>query len=471
MSVCYRRLVLDWIAPFRFSPPGETEVRVEGDLPPDLRGRLLRTTPAGLSRGTFHARHWFDGLCMLYRFDLREKPTFRSRWLESDFLRQVDSGRRPDATFDTPRNPNFWHWLLHPIPPQYDNCNVNTLKLGESYLALTETYRTLEVDPETLAVKRPYPWSGALGPKLLQLAHPRLHRERGEMITLCSKLGPTSQIHVTAASPTGERRALNTWKTRRWPYLHDFGLTDTHAIIIAHPWSVDARFMLWGKSGLLPYIRHRDAPTQLVVLPLDGGEARIFETDPGFVFHLWNSQQQGDEIVLDLIDHGGDDVFADLATDNILHGCPKLGGAPTRLRLDLKDGKVRRESLGDERCELPRIHFRAVHQRPYRYGYAVRARCNGEGDARRYESRLLKLDVEGGAMCSFEEEEWIPGEAVFVPKEDAREEDDGYLLSVASHRKEERAQLWILEAKDMSLRARLEVDVAIPLGFHGNFYR
>jgi carotenoid cleavage dioxygenase-like enzyme len=462
---------LDWIAPFRFSPPGDAEVKVEGDLPTDLRGRLLRTTPGGLERGDWRAEHWFDGLCIMYRFDLGETPTFRSRWLESDFLRQVDGGRWPDATFGTPRNPTFWHWLTHPIPPQSDNCNVNTLKLGESYLAMTETYHTLEIDPDTLAVKRHFPWSGVLGSKVMQLAHPRFHRERGEVITLCSKLGPTSKIHVTAVSPGGERRGLNTWKTRHWPYLHDFGLTDSHAIIVAHPYTVDPRRMLWSKRSLLSLVEAGDGPTQLIVVPLDGGEPRIFETDIGFVFHFFNSHQRGDEIVADVIHHEGKDVLTNLGTEHLLHGHPRLGGEVVRLRLSLGDGRVRREPITDDGCEFPRIHYRRVHQRPYRYGYAVRSRCSGEGDERRYEGRLLKIDVEGGETLSFEEPDWLPGEGVFVPKADASDEDDGYVLSVASHRHEERAQLWILEAKDLSLRARLSVDVAIPLGFHGNFYR
>jgi carotenoid cleavage dioxygenase-like enzyme len=407
----------------------------------------------------------------MYRFDVNETPTFKSRWLESDFLRQVDSGRRPDATFDTPRNPSFWHWLLHPIPPQYDNCNVNVLALGESTLVLTETYKTLEIDPESLAVKRPYPWSGELPKKMMQLAHPRFHRQRGEVITLCSKLGPTSKIHVTAVTPLGERRTLNTWKTRHWPYLHDFGLTETHAIIVAHPYTVDARWMLWSKRGFLPYIEVSDRPTQLVVIPLDGGDPRFFEIDLGFVFHVFNTHQRGSEIVMDVIHHEGRDVMTNLSTKNVLHGNPRLGGEPVRLVLNLANGSVRREALSDERVEFPRINYGRVHQRPYRYGYAVRARCVGEGDERRYESRLAKLDMEGGEMLFFEEPDWIPGEGVFVPRENGTAEDDGYILSVASHRHEERGQLWILDAKDMSLCAKLTVDVALPLGFHGQFYR
>ena len=86
----------------------------------------------------------------------------------------------------------------------------------------------------------------------------------------------------------------------------------------------------------------------------------------------------------------------------------------------------------------------------------------------------MKYDMKGGGGSSFGEDEWLPGEPLFVAKKEAGStdpEDDGYLLSLASHATEERAQLWILNASDMSMRARVTVDAAIPLGFHGQFFR
>jgi len=466
---------LDWIAPFRFSSPtADAKVVVEGDLPKDLRGRLLRTTPGGLERGAWRASHWFDGLCMLYRFDLSDTPTFRSAWLDSEYLRQVDAGQISRASFGTRRNPGFWQWIVRPIPEQSDNCNVNVMRLGERYLALTETNQTLEIDPETLAVNGLFPWSGDVPRMSMHLAHPRFHGGRGEVITLCSKLGPTSTIRVATVSPAGERTTLGSWKTRRWPYLHDFGLTDRYAVVIAHDYTLAPTSMPWTKRGILDHMMAKGAPMRLVVLPLDGGDARIFETDPGFVFHLFNSHERDGEIVMDLVVHGGADVLTRLSVDTLLDGRPNLGGTPTRFRLNLRDGTMKREVLADVPCEFPQIHYRRAHQKDYRFGYAVSTQVVGKQDARRYESRVVKLELDGGEVGTYEEPDYLPGEALFVAGADAdgsSAEDDGYLLTVAPHRSENETQLWILDARDLSMRARLTVDTVIPLGFHGQFYR
>jgi carotenoid cleavage dioxygenase-like enzyme len=50
------------LAPFRCSvTDGEFPVTVDGDVPAELAGRLIRTTPSGLSTDNWHAEHWFDG--------------------------------------------------------------------------------------------------------------------------------------------------------------------------------------------------------------------------------------------------------------------------------------------------------------------------------------------------------------------------------------------------------------------------
>ncbi|MGF1466650.1 MAG: carotenoid oxygenase family protein [Sandaracinaceae bacterium] len=464
------------IAPFRTSDPaGSLEVEVEGDLPPDLRGRLLRTTPAGLAHAGWAAEHWFDGLCMLYRFTLGERPTFRSAWLDSDFKREVEAGRVTLGSFATRRNPPFWHWLLHPIQAQTDNCNVNVVRHGDRYLALTETNRTLEVDPETLAVRGRFAYEGEVASAASTLAHPRYHAGRERIITLCTTYGPSCTVEVAAMVPgSGARARLNAWSTPRWPYLHDFGLTDRFAVILAVPFTLYGGRLLWATRGLARFLRYDEgAPLRLIVVPLDGGEPRLFETDGCFIYHLFNAYEADGEIILDAIEHGGGDAISKLEVAAIAERRPDLGGRASRLRLDLARGRVTREPLTDAVCEFPRINDRRAHMRPYRYGYAaslVSLEADGE---RRYEGSLLKVDTSGGETRAYADHDWIPGEPIFVPRaaDGDLAEDDGYVLSVASHRREERTRLWVLDATTLEPRATLTVPTLVPLGFHGHFAR
>lgn len=62
-----------------------------------------------------------------------------------------------------------------------------------------------------------------------------------------------------------------------------------------------------------------------------------------------------------------------------------------------------------------------------------------------------------------------PGEAVFVPDPKGQEEDDGVLLSVVLDGLKGKSYLLVLDAKTMLEVARAEMEVPMPLGFHGTF--
>jgi carotenoid cleavage dioxygenase-like enzyme len=64
----------------------------------------------------------------------------------------------------------------------------------------------------------------------------------------------------------------------------------------------------------------------------------------------------------------------------------------------------------------------------------------------------------------------VPGDPVFVRGPDAREEDDGLVLSVVLDAKEGRSFLLLLDASTWEERARAEVPHHISFGFHGNFF-
>ena len=66
---------------------------------------------------------------------------------------------------------------------------------------------------------------------------------------------------------------------------------------------------------------------------------------------------------------------------------------------------------------------------------------------------------------------WVFGEPVFVSRPGAQREGDGVLLSVASHLDEPRAALAVLDAETLDVRAWADVEVPIPLGFHGTSVR
>ena len=63
----------------------------------------------------------------------------------------------------------------------------------------------------------------------------------------------------------------------------------------------------------------------------------------------------------------------------------------------------------------------------------------------------------------------IPSEPVFVPR--SEKEGDGYLLTVVYRTDENRSDVVILDAQNVSQQpiATIKIPHRIPFGFHGNF--
>lgn len=116
--------------------------------------------------------------------------------------------------------------------------------------------------------------------------------------------------------------------------------------------------------------------------------------------------------------------------------------------------------------EFPQINYKKYAGKPYTYAY-------GLGLNHFVPDRLCKLNVKTKETWVWQEPDSYPSEPIFVSHPDALEEDDGVVLSVIVNpgAGQKPAYLLILNAKDMSEVARAEVEMNIPVTFHGMFKR
>ena len=131
-------------------------LRVTGRLPEWLTGALVRVTPALLDVGDRRLDHWFDGLAMLNRFGFADgNVSFGSRFIESRAYQDAKEGEWRHGGFATDPCRSIFKRVQAIFSPDFtDNPNVNLARIGERYIAMTETPMPVEFDPETLETMR-----------------------------------------------------------------------------------------------------------------------------------------------------------------------------------------------------------------------------------------------------------------------------------------------------------------------------
>src|SRR4051812_23047414 len=127
-------------------------IPVAGGLPDWLTGELIRVTPAKFDTQPKGMRHWFDGLAMLHRFGIENgRVSYANRFIRSNAYDKADSGKPVGAGFATDPCRSIFKRVQAFFSPEFtDNANVNLVKLGERYVAMTETPLPVEFDPRTL---------------------------------------------------------------------------------------------------------------------------------------------------------------------------------------------------------------------------------------------------------------------------------------------------------------------------------
>ncbi len=127
---------------------------VRGALPPWLKGSLLRTGPAQWEVGERTMNHWFDGFAMLHRFSFGDGDvSYANRFLETRAWRAArETGRIAYSEFATDPCRSLFQRVSAMFSPKLtDNANVSLTKLGERFIAMTETPIPVQFDQTTLA--------------------------------------------------------------------------------------------------------------------------------------------------------------------------------------------------------------------------------------------------------------------------------------------------------------------------------
>ncbi len=416
------------------------DLAVDGSLPPELSGRYLRN---GANPKSGWSPHWFAGDGMIHGIELRDGKAqwYRNRWVQTRLLNDPDARVIGDeGTVDRTVGVSNTHVVGH----------------AGKIFALVESSFPCELSPEleTIGV---YDYDGRL--QSAMTAHPKLCPTTGELHFFgYAFFDPYLTYHRVSA--TGELLQSEPIAVTGPTMMHDFSITENHVIFMDLPVVFDLDLAM---SGTMPYRWDDDYPARVGVMPRSNSDATYgsadvqwFDVDPCYVFHPMNSfEETADTIVIDTARYP--ELWrADSAkfnNDASLH----------RWTIDLANATVAEAALDDRSIEFPRVAESLVGQ-PNRYGYAVAT--FGE------ENSFVKYDVEADTSVVHDfGTDQIPGESVFVPRDDGTNEDDGWLLSYVYDKPSATSSFVVLDAADVAAApvATVELPQRVPFGFHGSW--
>jgi carotenoid cleavage oxygenase len=423
-----------------------TDLPVDGTIPTELNGRLLRNGPNPIAPDPA-AYHWFSGDGMLHGIELRDgtAASYRNRWVRTD---QAVSLLGDDPIPGQPED-------VFPVGSSVANTHV--VSHAGKIFALVEVCLPTQVRPDLSTVGR-YDFGGKLRSPMT--AHPKIDPVTGEMLFFgYNPFGPPwLRYHLVSAD--GELVRSEDIDIQGPSMVHDFAITERNVVFLDLPVVFD--FDLVGKRPF-PAEWKPDYGARVGVMPRDGGNAdvRWFDVELCYVFHPLNAYDDNGNVVIDVARHPK--MF-----DKDIYGPAELPPTLDRWTIDLDAGKVIEERLDDRPQEFPRVDDRVVGRR-HRYGYATHFGVNDEGI---HFGGLVKHDLRTGAS---EARGFGPGthagEGVFVQSADDAGEDEGWVLSVVYDEGRDASDLVVLDATDFSGSpvATVHLPQRVPFGFHGSW--
>ncbi len=426
------------------------DLKIIGELPPDLSGMFVRNgpNPQWQPKGQYH---WFDGDGMLHGVRISNgKASYRDRYVRTKGWQiEHEAGKA------------VWSGLLE--PPQMDNpegayknvANTALVWHAGQFFALWEGGAPYAIKVPELETIGEYTYNGKLQSAFT--AHPKVDPITGEMMFFGYSFAPP-YLHYSVVSAEGELMKTVPIELPMGVMMHDFAITANYTIFMDLPMTFNPMRMQKGEPGLK---FEKDRASRFGIVPRhgDNNDVRWFETPACFVWHTLNAYEQGDEVVLLGCRVNSANMFAteDVESDS-QSNIPRMH----RWRFNMKDGSVREESLDDAASEFPRINDNFLGQ-PTRYGYAGKI---GQGS---FEG-IIKYDLNSGKSQSHEfGKDRCGGEAVFVPRGNG--EDEGWVMTFVYDSSKDTSELVIVDAQNITSEpvARVLIPQRVPYGFHGDW--
>ncbi|KAF9580951.1 hypothetical protein BGW38_002207 [Lunasporangiospora selenospora] len=503
----------EWLTGFHYTlSPGVVEIKypkmvvVNGETQQETR--------------TFRFGHWFDNIPQVNQFLFSGKDNkiiYRStkpaRRAETKIREhQGYLPNQPSSIFLTDTNQSVFARLLSSSHtqgrPSLEPCGASV--------------EVLELNTDTLEKGGILAWD-EINPRFKgshASPHPHYDTVTKELINFTMENGfQNTQYHffsITEQEPHGSLIASVPAKTS---HVHSFAVTPRYIILVVSPLTPPDGGVKysWGASILDAFTFKRVEPTYFYVISrVKRRHIATYKSESFFFFHNVNAfEDEADNVYLDFVLYGDDTIAHQFSMSALLDRSSPALAKPEICRYELANvqaeaqrlenysaamantgpvdklrGLMRRMSIGQSSghtgsyavpeknsneiplatrirstpgVEMPRINpiYRGL---VYKYTWGVGLLEGGSGDM--YDC-IKKLHVEGHAEpIVWSQKNCYPSEALFVPPPVFdQNEDEGVVISVVYDAEANQSFILVLDAKDLSEKARAVLPEIVPLSF------
>lgn len=430
---------------------GFEPLRIEGNIPDQLRGTLYRVGP-GLVRKFGKDVHPFLADGLITSVDISSNPTGACELVKDEKFQEEERAGR--SLYDM--NASGLRRLYNGLTGKVKNTgNTNVLSWQDQLFALMEQGHPVKFDAENLA---------SIGSSDLGMIHGSFsaHPHRVDSLKTTFNFGVQGRkIHVYALPDLGAASKIFTIDVPWAGLVHDFIVTETSAVFFIDP----AKLVIWrAVLGLKEFSKyfHWDASesTTAVIVPFASPEDQTrVEVDPFRVWHFANAYDDGDDVVVDAFRHKNIDVLTSptiLAADVPV---PEL----CRFRISRKTGTMDQEKLSKSPSEFPAVN-------PLVLGHKHRFVWMQTYDDDQRNQGFSVFDTATAKMRRYSApDNHLVSEPMLVPS--GPNEKDVWILQLTQDTVSKQSYLGVFAAdrfEDGPL-AKLWFDHAIPSTFHGTF--
>lgn len=355
-----------------------TTLKVEGQIPVELDGALMRIGPNPINVKNPRNYHWFTGDGMLHSLRLKDGE---AHWYKNSYIGSASVQEK----LHRPQIPGKTRGVA-------DAVNTNVISFAGKIWALVEAGAYPVELNAALESRRHYLFED--DQDMPFTAHPHIDPETGDIHAICYDALSQNKVFYLQIDSKGKLKHQVEIPVKHGPMIHDCAITKSQVLIL----DLNVNFSVSSalKGSMLPYQWNPKRQARIGILPFGGqvADIRWYEIDSCFIFHTVNAYDlDSGNVVMDAVVHSK--ALVSSSQGPIEDQDIRL----ERFIFEHGTGKVFRTVLSGTKQEFSRIND-AYTGRKHRYIYSI---SFGEFDDPYHVSSnmLLGHDLETGHSESY----------------------------------------------------------------------